>query len=1048
MKNNLLKGIIAAFLGVSSISLSIAAVANVKEEGAMAYYTNGDAATYYNTLDTSKDGTAFLSDLRSLNLSRRKSTVGYSAMGTSASGMFKYTDYDPDYVQYDSNGQPYGTQILSFYSGISTTSFNREHVWPNSRGGGSNGGAGSPYPDADIFMPRPTINAENSDRGNSVYYEGMTSSSAGWDPVAAFEDSMGVYENIRGECARIIFYCMTVNANLVLNENTSNERNNMGKLTHLLRWNLQYPVNQREINRNEGGEYLQGNRNAFVDHPEYACKIWGDTSTETRSICASYSGNPTSITLTPSATSIAVGAKATIKATVDKGSSSVTWTSSNTNVATVNNGTVTGIGTGTTVITATSTADTSVKASVTITVKAVNSISKTGNPTNTTYTAGESFDPTGLTVTAVYSDGTTANVTSDVVWSPDPLTVGTTSVTGTYAGKTVTVTGLTVSVASGYKIVFKDSGSDGSSVLSDSSILSDYITEGADKVSSISSATKVYAGTTGLKLGSSSATGSFTINLKTATQITGLKVTTKKYGSDTGNVVVKTDFDAAGKTITPSSTLAATELSMSGTTSTITIGTSSKRAYISSVEIMTGDAPTTVSVTGVSLNKNTLSLDKGTSETLTATVAPSNATNKNVTWTSNNTTVATVDNGVVTAKAAGTATITVKTEDGNKTASCTVTVAEASVISVTSVTLNKNTLSLEKGSSETLTATVMPSNATNKNVTWTSNNTDVATVNNGVVTAVAAGTATITVKTEDGNKTASCTVTVTNPVVPPTPIGETTVEISTFADISGDLDENISYEATQGDATSAPAVFSGIIRVYQNGGLFTVTANNGTKITSITLGSAMTTTVKYQADDNAEVTGVNIAENDTIDVVNLSADQVVFTCMGTSKTTRLYVNYLKVTYSSNSSTPDYEAEAATWAATFITTVSCDNGATAPSKSSWNTVATSYASLSDGAKALFISATYTIAGSGSSTVVNAGTDVNEDVAKAVAKYDYIIVKYGTTNYSNFISRTISAANITNKLETESQSVSTIAVVISALTLTSFTLFLIYRKRKTN
>jgi uncharacterized protein YjdB len=169
-----------------------------------------------------------------------------------------------------------------------------------------------------------------------------------------------------------------------------------------------------------------------------------------------------------------------------------------------------------------------------------------------------------------------------------------------------------------------------------------------------------------------------------------------------------------------------------------------------------------ISVTGVTLNKTAMSLEVGETGTLTATVLPDNATNKAVTWTSSNTTVATVSaDGKVTAKAAGTATITVKTADGNKTATCTVTVNPATV-SVTGVFLNFANKTITVGESFTLTATVLPDNATNKAVTWTSSDESVATVSaDGTVTAKAAGTVTITVTTADGNKTATCTVTVT-----------------------------------------------------------------------------------------------------------------------------------------------------------------------------------------------------------------------------------------------------------------------------------------------
>jgi uncharacterized protein YjdB len=145
-------------------------------------------------------------------------------------------------------------------------------------------------------------------------------------------------------------------------------------------------------------------------------------------------------------------------------------------------------------------------------------------------------------------------------------------------------------------------------------------------------------------------------------------------------------------------------------------------------------------------------------------VTPSNASNKNVYWTSSDQSVATVNNtGKVAAIAAGTATITVTTKDGGKTATCKVTVKEK-VYPVTEVTLDKTSVELTEGDVTVLTATVNPSNASNKNVYWTSNDQSVATVDNtGKVAAIAAGTATITVTTEDGSKTATCLVTVKKP---------------------------------------------------------------------------------------------------------------------------------------------------------------------------------------------------------------------------------------------------------------------------------------------
>ncbi len=176
-----------------------------------------------------------------------------------------------------------------------------------------------------------------------------------------------------------------------------------------------------------------------------------------------------------------------------------------------------------------------------------------------------------------------------------------------------------------------------------------------------------------------------------------------------------------------------------------------------------------VNVTEVTLDKTELTLTEGETETLTATVRPDNADNKKVKWSSDKTEIATVDGaGKVTAVKAGEAVVTVTTEDGGKTASCKVTV-KAKAVSVTEVTLDKTELTLTEGETETLTATVRPDNADNKKVKWSSDKTEIATVDGaGKVTAVKAGEAVVTVTTEDGGKTASCKVTVKAKTVPVT----------------------------------------------------------------------------------------------------------------------------------------------------------------------------------------------------------------------------------------------------------------------------------------
>ena len=198
--------------------------------------------------------------------------------------------------------------------------------------------------------------------------------------------------------------------------------------------------------------------------------------------------------------------------------------------------------------------------------------------------------------------------------------------------------------------------------------------------------------------------------------------------------------------------------------------------------------PKPVAVESVSLDKTTLSMTEGASGALKATVKPDNASDKSVTWTSSNESVATVDaSGNVKAVKAGSATITVTTKDGSKKATCSVTVTPKPV-AVESVSLDKTTLSMTEGASGALKATVKPDNATDKSVTWTSSNESVATVGaNGNVKAVKAGSATITVTTKDGSKKATCSVTVTAPAA-----GEVVFEDANFkaALISSGVDAN------------------------------------------------------------------------------------------------------------------------------------------------------------------------------------------------------------------------------------------------------------------
>lgn len=254
-------------------------------------------------------------------------------------------------------------------------------------------------------------------------------------------------------------------------------------------------------------------------------------------------------------------------------------------------------------------------------------------------------------------------------------------------------------------------------------------------------------------------------------KITGITYKTKGTTSTILTVSTSTDNNnwTTQQTVSPTPTSATskeiTNLEITDNTVyvrfqiSVTSSTSSNRDIQFDDIVITRESLSNTAVTGVTLPE-TAEVSQGSTTTLTATVAPSDATNKNVTWSSSNISVATVDeDGVVTGILQGTATITVTTEDGSFTDECEVTVTAP--VAVTGVTLNLNTASVAEGKTVTLTATVAPANAANKNVTWSTSDPSIATVSNGVVTGVAAGTATITVTTADGGHTATCTVTVT-----------------------------------------------------------------------------------------------------------------------------------------------------------------------------------------------------------------------------------------------------------------------------------------------
>lgn len=180
-----------------------------------------------------------------------------------------------------------------------------------------------------------------------------------------------------------------------------------------------------------------------------------------------------------------------------------------------------------------------------------------------------------------------------------------------------------------------------------------------------------------------------------------------------------------------------------------------------SLEVIVINKPATIHVESISLDKTELNMLTGDQTSLTATVLPDNAADKSLSWSSSDENIATVNKyGKVTAIKEGKVTITATSVDGGHTATCTVNVT-TKVVPVTGISLNEDSVALNVGGTKQLTATVLPTNASNKGVTWNSTNEAVATVSeSGLITAVSSGSALITVKTVDGGYQDFCTVTV------------------------------------------------------------------------------------------------------------------------------------------------------------------------------------------------------------------------------------------------------------------------------------------------
>ena len=501
-----------------------------------------------------------------------------------------------------------------------------------------------------------------------------------------------------------------------------------------------------------------------------------------------------SVTLNKDELSLHTGESEKLETTVLPASAtdpSLTWSSSNTSVATVDrNGNVTAIGNGTAVITASANDESGLSASCSVTVTTL--VNKITLDKAKLYL---DVDQTAMLSAAVFPN-TASN--KELEWSSSDETVATVDQTGKVTAVNVGTAVITVIVKDGSDVYAECNVSvriPVTSIALDKTSETVYIGDTLTLTATVSPETATDKTVTWSSSNTSVATvdqdgnvttkgvGTATItattndgtNLKASCQITVKPILVSYVSLNEESIALTSGSsrtltasvlpaDATTKTVSwSSSNTSVARVSSSGTVTAVGNGTAVIKATATdgSGVFATCEVTVTTLVSGITLSKTSLSLHPEETFKLTATISPSTASNKALTWTSSNKSVATVDeNGNITALANGTAVITASTIDGsNKKASCTVTV----VTPVSSIELDQTSLALTKGNSETLTASVSPEDASDKEIVWSSSNTSVAAVDqNGKVTAAGNGNAIITASAKDGSGVyAECEVSVT-----------------------------------------------------------------------------------------------------------------------------------------------------------------------------------------------------------------------------------------------------------------------------------------------
>lgn len=651
---NFLK-VIGASLALFLVSGSLAGIKSnhITEADAIGNYST-DKSTYYNSI-TATSGTALLSQLHTLMGETHKYYSSYDDCKTPA---YVYamepgtsSSYVTDFYTQKDIGKAWGSG--------STGTWNREHVWCQSLSKDKSGTQlyGTAYAGSDLHHLRPIESALNSTRNNHPYGElavfgknresnirkAKNTSGQYTDDGGYYANGLDVWEpldGVKGDISRILFYVymhysnqtggvdgsiaghtsdlqIDYIVNAVDPSSSSESVRKAAAWKMLLKWNENDPVDSREIVRNEQAAKYQGNRNPFIDHPEYAEAIWGDGT-------ISLNIDKHSVSLQD------IGDYTTIKATSsDSKTYSVNWVSSNSSVVTVSpsttntsvNTTLTAVGEGEATITGTATISGEQK-----TVKCFVKVGKDPEPVSGSFikVTEEPTDWSGTYLLAYNSSESQANV-----WT----------------------------------------GIDENACFVSTPVTNNSIENAPDGASTITIKKKTDSTTYSILVNSGTNKGKYISGESSANKLifsTDEKENTITYSSQTGN---------SGVLITSN-------------TSVLRFNTKDNRfryykstTYNDQKIIQLYKQTGTTHVDGVSLNKESMTLDIGDSETLVANVSPTDAEDKSVIWDVEDGTVVSVsENGLVTALAEGETTVSVITNDGSYTATCSVTVNPVVVV--------------------------------------------------------------------------------------------------------------------------------------------------------------------------------------------------------------------------------------------------------------------------------------------------------------------------------------------------------------------------------